>query len=240
VSLPVFPLFPCEFPSSCCWENRTLIYGVCECRGGKKTYKMYGYIGGKGADNDDADELELFLICAGQGKRVRGRGKTSQRETDIETDAGRLHEHISYIYRNDSRGPSLPRLLLLFVTNGGKTSSLSLHRMSPSRFLRPASLISHSSMLHLQQEQPQNNNKREKKLQMQFVTHKFKKHKNETVAGKTGAQRTRVTCRFSIVRKLIYKTQRCGLAFLRFLRPSTYPPNLHFPLGAFTCYNCGY
>jgi len=164
-----------------------------------------------------------------EGERDRGRGKTSQRETDIETDAGRLHEHISYIYRNDSRGPSLPRLLLLFVTNGGKASSLSLHRMSPSRFLRPVSLISHSSMLHLQQEQPQNNNKREKKLQMQFVTHKFKKHKNETVAGKTGAQRTRVTCRFSIVRKLIYKTQRCGLAFLRFLRPSTYPPNLHFP-----------
>jgi len=34
---------------------------------------MYGYIGGKGADNDDADELELFLICPGQGKRERGR-----------------------------------------------------------------------------------------------------------------------------------------------------------------------
>lgn len=182
--------------------------------------------------------------------RGRGRGKTQLRETDIKTDAGRLHER-TYVHIPEYMSVHLQKrfsgsliastIIIIIICDKRREGVFPLARSDivPLSFARPIpSFRIHRCCIY--NKSSRKATIRGGKLQMQFVTHKFKKHKNETLCvcvwvwggGNEGGQRTRVTCRFSIVRKLIYKTQRCGLAFLRSLCPFTTPPEFTFPPSA--------
>lgn len=144
----------------------------------KKKYKMYGYIRGKRGWQRwcwwARIVFDMSRAAQEQG-RGRGRGKTQLRETDIKTDAGRLHErtyvhvHIPeymsvHLQKRFSGSLIASTIIIIIICDKRREGVFPLARsdLVPPFFRPPDSLISHSSMLHLQQEQPQSNNKRGK------------------------------------------------------------------------------
>lgn len=153
---------------------------------------MYGYIRGKrGWQRWCWWARIVFDMSRAAQEQGRGRGKTQLRETDIKTDAGRLHER-TYVHIPEYMSVHLQKrfsgsliastIIIIIICDKRREGVFPLARSDivPLSFARPIpSFRIHRCCIY--NKSSRKATIRGGKLQMQFVTHKFKKHKNETL-----------------------------------------------------------